>query len=102
MARDEVLGGERGHGYFRPIGEGGGGARLLDCAGLPASCADPSGCTGDGNAATHGDPTDKESVSVLWEAPYAGSFSFVATVVRRNDRKGSIWYSNVDSVIVAV
>ncbi len=99
MARDEALGDGFGHGYFLPLDTN---VQTLDCALLPESCGDPAACAGVANAAMHTESSDKKSATVAWVAPYKGLFSFVATVVRRNDREGSEWFSGIDSLVVSV
>ena len=48
----------------------------------------------------HQTPEFKTNVSALWFPPSAmtGEVTFIATVVERNDNKGSIWYENLTSL----
>ena len=52
----------------------------------------------------HQTPEFKTNVSALWFPPSAmtGEVTFIATVVERNDNKGSIWYENLTSLPIFV
>ena len=52
----------------------------------------------------HKNPQVKTNVSALWFPPSAmtGEVRFVATVVERNNNKGSVWYENLTSLSIFV
>lgn len=107
MARDEDGEGDLGHGYFHPPPPDtpyDAPVRRLDCPGMPETCVDPAACSGTSNAVTHADAKDKKAATVGWSPadPAGRSYRFVATVVRRNDADGSIWYEGVESLVVTV
>ena len=94
---------QRGYGYFVPLKESKDFVKPYNCADLP-NCEDKSECQGTANAIVHTSPQIKSNISALWFAPstMSGEVTFVATVVERNDAKGSVWFENLTSLPTVV
>lgn len=94
---------QRGHGYFIPIKESKDAIRPFNCPNLP-DCEDKADCQGTANAIVHTSPEFKTNVTALWFAPSSmtGEVTFIATVVERNDDKGSVWFENLTSLPIFV
>ena len=73
---------------------------LINCR-----CEDESDCQGQSNAIVHSSPDPKTNVTALWAPPSnmnGQEVTFVATIVERNDDKGSFWYENISTLPIAV
>ena len=96
--------GQRGYGYFVPLLDSKAYLTPFNCENLP-ECEDKAECQGTANAIVHTNNEVKTNVSALWFAPSSMSgkeVTFVATVVERNDAKGSIWFQELESLSVFV
>ena len=96
--------GQRGYGYFVPLLDSKAYLTPFNCENLP-ECEDKAECQGTANAIVHTNNEVKTNVSALWFAPSSMSgkeVTFVATVVERNDAKGSIWFEELESLSVFV
>ena len=96
--------GQRGYGYFVPLLDSKAYLTPFNCENLP-ECEDKAECQGTSNAIVHTNNEVKTNVSALWFAPSSMSgkeVTFVATVVERNDAKGSIWFEELESLSVFV
>ena len=94
---------QKGHGYFVPLKESKELIRPFNCPDLP-NCEDKAECQGTANAVVHLSAEPKSNVTALWFPPssMAGEITFVATIVERNDDKGSIWFENITSLPIFV
>ena len=94
---------QKGHGYFVPLKESKDFIKPFNCPDLP-NCEDKADCQGTANAMVHTNNEAKTNVTALWFPPssMAGEVFFIATIVERNDNKGSIWFENLTSLPILV
>lgn len=95
---------KKGYGYFAPLKSSQDFITHYHCKNLP-ECEDKAECQGTANAIVHTSSEPKTNVTALWFPPQNMSgkdVTFVATVVERNDDKGSIWFEELTTMPIGV